>query len=174
MHERLTGLGFKVYLDDNEIRGGDHIGKKLTTAIRVSSIFLPILSPEFTTEAGELWCQPELDFTKAAGSCKFLPVVIKGVEIPDHILLTIGPQIKHLEYDPSNQSTGIANIIRAVETLLMEQPGIKLALSHWSTYIVPCPKGVTCNNNQVDCHTYCLALPCYSSTCVSFWRGCTL
>ena len=121
--EHLTGLGHKVYLDERELMGGVNIGKELTAAISEAPIFLPILSSEYMTKGGELWCQRELDFAKYKER-ELLPVVIKGVEIPDDVMLTIGPSTMRLEYDPFDPSTGIASIARAVGRLLAKQPGI--------------------------------------------------
>ena len=103
--------------------GGVNINKELTTAINAAPIFLPILSSAYMTESGELWCQRELDFAKLKNR-KLLPVVIKGVEIPDDVMLTIGPNTMRLVYDPFDPSTGIASIARAVGRLLAKQPGI--------------------------------------------------
>ena len=56
--------------------------------------------------------------------------VFKGVNIPDDIMLSIGPSRKRLEYDPSNPRTGIAAIARAVGKLVVEQKGMNLECLH--------------------------------------------
>ena len=66
VYRHLTTLGFKVYLDERELTGGDNIGKKVSAAIRGSTIFLPILSFEYVHEAGELWYLKKLHFANVA------------------------------------------------------------------------------------------------------------
>ena len=125
VYERLTSLGFKVYLDENQQYGGVHIGKQLTAAISEAPIFLPILSSQYMTKGGELWCKRELNFAKYKER-ELLPVVMKGIQIPDDVMLTIGPQTVHLEYDPLNPSIGIEKIVVAVDRLFVKLSGMTL------------------------------------------------
>ena len=112
-------MSYRVYWDENEIVGGDNISTQLAAAINKATIFLAILSSEYMTESGKLWCQRELDFAKHKNR-KVLPVVIKGAEIPDRVKFTIGAMTMYLVYDPSNPRPGIDKIAKAVDRLLVE------------------------------------------------------
>ena len=105
-----------MYMDENELFGGDDISEELAAAISNTPIFLPILSYKYMTEAGELWCKNELDFAKLKKR-KLLPVVIKGVIIPSRVQFIIG-NTKYLNYDPCDPRTGIESITMAVNHML--------------------------------------------------------
>lgn len=110
-------MGFKVYRDTDEILYGENIAETIADAICNTPIFLSILSSTYMNEAGNLWCQNELDFAKHKNR-KLLPVVLKGAIIPDSILLTLGPDHLRIEYDPSEPSTGLEHIAAAVRRML--------------------------------------------------------
>ena len=121
--EHLSEAGYKVYRDEKNLAGGTTISKELAAAIHNSSVFLPILCSQYVTEPGECWCQSELDYAKEKKR-RFLPVVFKGVDIPGHILLTIGSQIKRIEYDSSNPQTCIEDVTRSIQGMLGSRSGV--------------------------------------------------
>ncbi|XP_010049923.2 disease resistance protein RUN1-like [Eucalyptus grandis] len=57
LHESLTNSGFRVFMDDEEIRQGEEIGWKILRAIEDSKIYIPIF---FTGYASSRWCLREL------------------------------------------------------------------------------------------------------------------
>lgn len=89
----------------------------MAAAICNTPIFLPILSSQYMDKPGELWCQNELNLAKLKDKT-VLPVVLKGVSIPPHIILVIGNQFERIEYDPSEPSTSLKNITTAVRKIL--------------------------------------------------------
>ena len=79
----LRTKGIEVWVDQWEIKAGDSLVKKVfTDGIDDASIFIVVLSPVSVTKP---WVSEELDaavIRKIAGSCKIIPVVLDGAEVP--------------------------------------------------------------------------------------------
>eukprot|EP00253_Pinus_taeda_P016207 PITA_16207 len=70
LYRRLTGQGLQVFLDKEELEEGHHISSQIESAIRVASVQIAILSPNY---AESYWCLNELVLMVSSGAT-ILPV----------------------------------------------------------------------------------------------------
>lgn len=79
----LRAKGIDVWVDQWEIKAGDSLVKKVFTGgIDDASVFIVVLSP---VSVAKPWVSEELDAAvvrKIEGSCRIIPVVLDGAEVP--------------------------------------------------------------------------------------------
>lgn len=114
----LRAKGIDVWVDQWEIKAGDSLVKKVFTGgIDEASIFIVVLSPISITKP---WVSEELDAAvvrKIEGSCKIIPVVLNGAEVP--------APLKHLLWvSESRQGFDgvVSEVVRSVFNLETKPP----------------------------------------------------
>jgi hypothetical protein len=114
----LRAKGIDVWVDQWEIKAGDSLVKKVFTGgIDDASVFIVVLSP---VSVAKPWVSEELDAAvvrKIEGSCRIIPVVLDGAEVP--------APLKHLLWVSESKfgfDGAVSEVVRSVFDLETKPP----------------------------------------------------
>lgn len=115
--DRLTELGTRVWLDEQELRVGDSIVERVTRAIADVHFVVAIVSENSVSSH---WCQKELALAISGGlnraGVKVLPLRLGAVEMPASIADTY-----HLRVDPDDPGSVADRLAQDVRAHLHDQ-----------------------------------------------------
>jgi len=119
---RLKSDGFEVWLDRENIKGGDLWRKQIVKAIHTSDAFLLMLSPNSTASDN---VRKEVDLAESAKR-RLFPFVLASVDLPEELLYQLsGVQWIEFYANPDESYQELVNILREHQQRLEAMPATR-------------------------------------------------
>ncbi|MEP7137652.1 MAG: toll/interleukin-1 receptor domain-containing protein [Chloroflexota bacterium] len=119
---RLKSDGFEVWLDRENIKGGDLWRKQIVKAIHTSDAFLLMLSPNSTASDN---VRKEVDLAESAKR-RLFPFVLASVDLPEELLYQLsGVQWIEFYTNPDESYQELVNILREHQQRLEAMPATR-------------------------------------------------
>jgi len=119
---RLKSDGFEVWLDRENIKGGDLWRKQIVKAIHTSDAFLLMLSPNSTASDN---VRKEVDLAESARR-RLFPFVLASVDLPEELLYQLsGVQWIEFYTNPEENYLELVEILRAHQQTLAAMPATR-------------------------------------------------
>ena len=110
LYERLKARGHMVWIDEQELRVGDSLIERISTALADIDFFLALVSP---AAAHSRWCQKELALAVSGElnrrGMRVMPLRVDGAEMP----AALGDQL-YLEVSLDDVDTAVERLLRDI------------------------------------------------------------
>ena len=121
---QLKGDGFEVWIDRENIRGGDLWREKIVKAIKTTDAFVLMLSPNSVTSDN---VRKEVDLAETSKRGLF-PILLASVEVPDKLMYQLsGIQWIEFHLNPEDKYRELVEVLRAHQKTLSAIPETRQA-----------------------------------------------